>query len=43
MKGGEQGSTGTVEVKVAYRGSYPLVKKIGLKIVADNYDYALAA
>jgi hypothetical protein len=42
-KGGEKVSTGTVDVKVACRGSYPLVNQIGPLIVADNYDYALAA
>ena len=42
-KGGDKVSTGAIEPVVAYRVSYLLVKLIGSKLVADNYDYALAA
>jgi hypothetical protein len=43
MKGGEKGSTGVIDVLAAYRGSYRLVKQVGLNIIADDYTYALAA
>jgi hypothetical protein len=42
-KGGETVSTGVVEAEAAYRGSYRLVKKVGQYIIADDYNYALAA
>ena len=41
--GGETVSTGVVEARAAYRGSYRLVKKVGQYIIADDYNYALAA
>ena len=41
--GGETVSTGMVEAQAAYRGSYRLVKKVGQYIIADDYNYALAA
>jgi hypothetical protein len=42
-KGGETGSTGVVEALAACRGSYRLVKKVGKNIIADDYNYAVAA
>ena len=43
FKGGVTVSTGTFEVVEAYRGSYR-PRKTGRKhIIAENYDYALAA
>ena len=43
LKGGETGSTGVIEALAACRGSYRLVKKVGKHIIADDYNYALAA
>ena len=42
-KGGETGSTGVAEALTACRGFYRLVKKVENYIIADDYNYALAA
>ena len=43
FKGGATVSTGIVEAVAACRGSYRPRKTGRINIIADNYDYALAA
>lgn len=41
--GGEKDSTGIVKLKLHAEAAYLLVKRCALNIIADDYNYAVAA